>query len=316
MYLFSKILVIFLIIYVYLNFYNNQKIQFLDVQNTIDISLKNAIKLYHANFHKKELLFKTSKKYNILNTDSNKGIRLTSTQFYINNFIRFTNKEKDLLKIHIKYINKLTLDFPCIVSTNWKFIKFSNILEKNMPFTLDQYIFLPEIYINGLNSDISSLVFFENCNILLHEQFHIIQRNNQYKLNKIYPKIFGCIRVKNIKLNSYWKSKYLSNPDCLDINWIYKFNNSYYLPLLTFNINNRSIKEVGIKLIKKGNIFHTSNSHIKLRTIYQLSKFPRNISVSHPNEIMAYILPKIILGKNYFRNKKINQLIDYVKLIN
>ena len=185
-----------------------------------------------------------------------------------------------------------------------------------MPFTLGQYIFLPEMFLNKMDKNINSSNFLKNCTTLLHEKIHIIQRNHQYEFNKLYPDVFSCQHIKNLKLNNYWKSKHMSNPDGLDINWIYQFNNSYYLPILTFNLEKRSIKtSIGVKLKKTKKRFYTLNSYIKLKDIDQLKDYPKNISLYHPNEIMACVLADIILKNIFPKNKKINKLINFVKKI-
>ena len=42
----------------------------------------------------------------------------------------------------------------------------------------------------------------------------------------------------------------MSNPDGLDINWVYKYNNTLYLPLLIFDSYNRKVKQILITLKK------------------------------------------------------------------
>ena len=302
------IIIVLLIILIWI-FYRSNKLEFVENKGDIHYSLKRDLQYYHRDLLEKEIIFKTSYKFNLLNG-------LTLTDFYIKHFLPFTSLEKNTIKLHIDYINSKSSKYSCISSTQWRFIKFSNILEKYLPFTLGQYIFLPEFFLDKMDKNINSSNFLNNCETLLHEKFHIIQRNHQHEFNKLYPNVFGCQHIKNLELNHYWKSKHLSNPDGLDINWIYQFNNSYYLPILTFNLEKRSIKEdIGVKLKKTKKGFYTLNSYIKLRDIDQLRDYPKNISLYHPNEIMACVLSKMIL-KNYFpKNKKINKLIDFVKKI-
>ena len=282
---------------------------FLKNKDDIPYSLKHELQNYHNGLLKKEIIFKTSNKFNLLNND------LTLTDFYIKHFLPFTSLEKKTIKLYVDYINSKSSKYPCISSTQWRFIKFSNILEKYMPFTLGQYIFLPEFFLDKMDKNINSSNFLNNCETLLHEKFHIIQRNHQHEFNELYPKVFGCQHIKNLKLNHYWKSKHLSNPDGLDINWIYQFNNSYYLPILTFNLEKRNIESIGIKLKKTKKGFYTLNSYIKLRDIDQLRDYRKHISLYHPNEIMACVLADIILKNIFPKNKKINKLIDFVKKI-
>jgi len=305
----NLVIIVLLIILIWM-FYRSDKLEFVENKGDIPYSLKHDLQNYHIGLHKKEVIFKTSNKFNLLNNS------LSLTDFYIKHFLPFTSLEKKTIKLYVGYINSKSLKYPCISSTQWRFIKFSNILEKNMPFTLGQYIFLPEMFLNKMDKNINSSNFLKNCTTLLHEKIHIIQRNHQYEFNKLYPDVFSCQHIKNLKLNNYWKSKHMSNPDGLDINWIYQFNNSYYLPILTFNLEKRSIKtSIGVKLKKTKKRFYTLNSYIKLKDIDQLKDYPKNISLYHPNEIMACVLADIILKNIFPKNKKINKLINFVKKI-
>jgi hypothetical protein len=146
---------------------------------------------------------------------------------------------------------------------------------------------------------------------LIHEKIHIIQRFNQKEFNNFYKTRLNIIYTNKLKISNYWKNKNLKNPDGLDINWIYKYKNNYYLPLLIFN--NDILNQIVIKLNKN---LETTKKYKNIRDFELFKDIPENISPYHPNELSAYILPKILLNsKNLpikLKNKFIN-LLNYLK---
>jgi len=170
------------------NYNNYNDIFFYSPSKLLPIKLKLFLQKYLKSLTKNEILFKTDYKFNLFK----KGNLL---DFYKKNLLQFSKHEKNVLMEHIQFIRKNTINFPKIKYFRWKFIKFSNILEKNMPFTMDEYVFLPEEFINNLNfKDIN--LKLENSDTLIHECIHIIQRKHQYNFNKIYPRIFNCFKIK------------------------------------------------------------------------------------------------------------------------
>jgi hypothetical protein len=290
--LFTTIIVLVSFMY-YIFFYNKNNIIFYSPNMEFPIKLKLFLQKYLKSLTKNEILFKTDHKYNFL--QKNKLL-----DFYRKNLLQFSQNEKDSLIKHTYFIKK-TVKYSKIKNFNWKFIKFSNILEKNMPFTMDEYIFLPEIFLNNLNFN-DNYLKMENSDTLIHECIHIIQRKHQDKFDKIYPKIFNCFKISNLIITNKWNKLKMSNPDGLDINWVYKYNNKFYLPLLIFNSYDRKVKQIIITLkFQQGNYITTSNFQ-NIYNFIPFRKYPKNISLYHPNEIMAYIIPKIILGTQQFNN--------------
>ena len=182
-----------------------------------------------------------------------------------------------------------------------------------MPFTLDNYIFLSDILLTKIYSDkINNKNLLNNCEMFIHEKIHIIQRNNQSIFDSLYTTYFKTIYCNNLIIKNNWKNKIMSNPDGLDINWIYKWNNNYYLPLLV--IENNILEQYVIKLVKNRNIYSTSKEFKLLADFAPFKYFPLNASYYHPNEISAYIVSKYIINKETI-NKKIIKNIEHLSQI-
>ena len=303
---------IFLFLFIFLIFImlkkNGKKIIFYQKKDNVSNKVTKYMELYLKDLSINEILFKTDQKYNFLKKKS-------LLNFYQKNFLNFSINDKNNIYSHIDVINKYSKKYLKIFNFNWKFIKFSNILEKNMPFTFADHILLPEIFLENLNPS-NNDILIDNCDTLIHECIHVIQRDNQSLLDKIYPKIFNCIKIDNLIISKHWKKQKMSNPDGLNINWIYKYLDDYYLPMLIFKNDSRSVKQIIIKLNFINDRYYTSGNFMNIYKFPPFKKYPKNISLYHPNEIMAYILPKIILNTQKFKNwPKINILLNFLKVI-
>jgi len=291
-----------IIIYIKENFKNrsDNSIFFFSVNKLKKNESKKLYKIlnnYLKNVSQHEIFFKTGK-----NIEKSKLVN-----FYINNILNFTIKEKMFLKKNVAYIINYCNNYTKIIN-NWKFIKISDKIDKGMPFTVDKYIFLSNKLLDKIDKNQINKEFMDT---LIHEKIHIIQRFSQKKFNEFYKNNLNIINSKNLFITDYWKKKHLKNPDGLDINWIYKYNNNYYLPLLIFQ--NNDINQIIIKLNKK---LETTKDFDNIRNFPIFKNIPDNISVYHPNELVAYILPKIILKNNSLPielKEKYYKLLDYLK---
>lgn len=175
----------------------------------------------------------------------------------------------------------------------WKICIYEKIFFE-LPFTLDDIIFIPYSYLNKCydNND-----HFNFTKTLIHERIHILQRfniniwNNYIKNNTKWSIIFNKNLYKlNIKCSFLKDIQRINNPDTfyLDYLYIYNFNNNYYYAYLYLN-NNKVITKWFI--IKKINIYEYDLYPINEDINEDINKY------DHPFEEMAYkITNKILLN--------------------
>uniref|UniRef100_A0A6C0EJE7 Uncharacterized protein n=1 Tax=viral metagenome TaxID=1070528 RepID=A0A6C0EJE7_9ZZZZ len=219
--------------------------------------------------------------------------------YYIKNTLKFSKNDKKALYFYVDTIREKYSTYRLITHSNWNFIKISHTLEKSMPFTLDNYIFLSDKVLKDFYNMMvynKNTMILQNCETLIHEKIHIIQRNNQSLFNTLYINHFNSIYCNHLIITNYWNTKIMTNPDGLEIKWIYKLNNKYYLPLLITNKDN--IEEVVITLKWENNTFITTREFIEINSFPLFNYLPSNISYSHPNEISAYIISNYIVDKS------------------
>lgn len=221
-------------------------------------------------------------------------------EWIINNL---SNEHKNFLKENIKFsmkcLNKLNssltnknsnLDYNL-----WKLCIFDNMFF-NLPFTLQDIIFIPISYVissmakpNIINY-ILNKNYFVNKNFsktLVHEKIHLLQRYNQniwdnfILKNKTWTIINNPIINKPIVINcsSINNNKIIYNPDTFYVHnkFFYQKNNMYYYGLMYVNLHNevKNIWFQAVILENKINLYHVNEI---------INKY------EHPYEELAYTI--------------------------
>ena len=134
-------------------------ITFLNKEQARDyLYYSDSFKDYYNNTDTRTLKMKTGK--------SNRSINN-----YLDKLRNFSSREVDIITQCIKSLPKNSLNIA-----DWRFIKFSNSIEKGWPFTIDNSIVVTSDFINY--SDKKDLKY-----TLCHERIHILQF--------LFPKIFN-----------------------------------------------------------------------------------------------------------------------------
>ena len=194
-------------------------------------------------------------------------------EIYSKSIQPFTNSEKQMI---ISQVNSI----PLFRNTIWKFIKTENI-EGNMPHTQRDYIILPS---NTLNIRLGNENFVRT---LIHEQVHVLQRQYINEFNNLYH-IWGFRNIDNI--GNFTNNR--TNPDGLDVFWLFESNGTYTLPIAIYKNNASNITDVDIYGFNVSKIYNNGVKYIKKnKHLLKNNKPYQNffgISYNyHPNEIAA-----------------------------
>ena len=202
-----------------------------------------------------------------------------------------TNSEIMILKNKTLEIDNSTKIYNKIYKLPWK---FKIITEKiDAFFTYNDYIYIPYHKIDTITK-----------NTLLHEKIHVLQRKYKEYFDNFYKNVLNY-ESKPVKLTGKWNDKYLINPDALDINWIFKENDKYYLPLLL-----KDFKKVVILLDEN---FNTTNKSYNFTDFIFFEKYVKDrfIDLYHPNEMTACMISHKIYGN--YNNNDIDILLSKFK---
>lgn len=218
-----------------------------------------------------------------------------------------TEKQINFLKININFsssclenLDEKLKNFNIDLDYNtWKICVFSEMFF-NLPFTLQDVIFIPVSYIDKsmkkslpldflfTNSDAISKNFSKT---LIHEKIHLLQRYNQtnwnnYILSETDWIIFNNEIIFNLTLIN--NNKIIHNPDTYYVNnnFAYSIDKKYYYGQMLLN-SSKEIKNIWYEMIDSNNkkyLYPISHSILKYE---------------HPYEELAYNL-----SENLIKNTK------------
>jgi hypothetical protein len=178
--------------------------------------------------------------------------KLTEEQIlFLKDNVEFSSKCLEYLDNELKNFNN-DLDYYI-----WKICVFDNMFF-NLPFTLEDVIFIPISYINKsiVLPTFIDKIFYNNINLinknfsktLIHEKIHLLQRYNQKKWNEYIVKNTNWIIVdKEIISNITFinNNQIIYNPDTYYLNTFFLYsinknntnyqNNNKYYGLMLFN---------------------------------------------------------------------------------
>ena len=241
---------------------------------------------------------------------------------YISNILLFTPKE---IAIITKYFN---LIIPMIKSKcpdlykllsslkSISFIKMTSGFDWNYPYTINKCIVLSEQFLKHLLSTsvltpdndprshekwniyrISTATMLENATTLCHEVFHIIQRYYKKYFIPIYT-YWGYRHTGNsLFLNNSFIS--LTNPDGHNYEYILFLNGKFYLPFLSFSLQNKPLSvllEI-IPLSTKSAFQILPSFNLLSHSKFVISHFADvpSYNLYHPNELFAFIMSSYII---------------------
>lgn len=213
---------------------------------------------------------------------------------YSKSIVNFTSNEKKYLEKVTLIINDNTKNFIEFSSIPWKFIKLKGNIENRFPFTLENTIFLNEIFFTN------SLSFHNKVQTIFHEKLHIYQRYNQEKTTIFYKNLGFTL----IECSCFNKINERSNPDVYaNTHYIYKG----YMIHNKYKINSKNLADIDIIFNKISNLDNYDGEKIlnKLKLYY-------SVNIEHPNEIFATLIPLIVLKKIKFEDyfNDLNNEID------
>lgn len=209
-----------------------------------------------------------------------------------NNIIKIVSPEQNIfLQNNINYSSKCLLkldnelkNFNNNFNNNiWKICIFENMFF-NLPFTLEDIIFIPLKYLNSCLTEKSDKHFSKT---LIHEKIHLLQRHNQENWIKYIIKNTKWIVNNNEKISKITlirNNKIIYNPDTYyNNNFLYFLNNKYYYAEMLLNSKNE-ITNIWFEAI-------INNNKIYLH--------PTNLSITkyeHPFEELAYNLSNKLIN--------------------
>ena len=232
----------------------------------------------------------------------------------------FNEKEKAAILFVTSTIKKIlkTNKLDLIAKHPWKFIKIEDWLCGGYAHTRGNYIILSQRHLthlttnwsNNMSKKDSLSVIKKLGSLLVHEQFHSLQRQYPDIFKSLYVDSWGFEKINvEIDSDSTILINQLTNPDAPKSEWGINYNDTYYWIRTLIRTNakkpqmGKDFTDVVFTLEKKNNNFTVQkdslNNLVKQKlsdfTPY-LNSFPVSQGMDHPNEISAYMFSKYFLA--------------------
>lgn len=228
---------------------------------------------------------------------------------YCKNVLEFLDNEKIAINSLVQTISyNIKEHYPKFLFTKWKFIKIDDRIESGLPHTRKDCIILPRSYVNNITKHYEKknnhILLTEYGSLIIHEQTHIMQRNNPEIFLDLYTKIWPFKKSKNLKFINKMNYK-RSNPDAINPEWVYHTDSTNgFLPIsklnpdLNFDLRYPNKLAYPVKRIKENYYVKKNQQPKNLNSIVEYyNKFCNIQQNYHPNEISAVFLAKIFTYK-------------------
>ena len=190
--------------------------------------------------------------------------------FYKQAVLEFTPEEKRVMWEIVGRHSRLR-------DRRWTFIKMANYVDWGYPFTLEDVILLPEVFVSSMGD--------HSVKTLEHEFIHIEQRKSPYKFNKYYIERWGYRKPERIDVPVSLLNDTVTNPDGPESDWVRKMGDEWFWFALKLRQGKKPIGMAYRCLTDDSERFTVTEHGIPL-TDMSLA-FDGETNAYHPNEFIA-----------------------------
>lgn len=296
---------------------------------------------YHGNYFDKLQSYESvaRKCINNINEYETDTIRYKCQKHYCNNVLDFTIDEQIQLQYVIELLEKEIIknirggtlgireDFNTRKHFNeWNFVKTSDLVENELPHTVNKYIIISTSFLEQMNdliADDNKKLLLKNIGAtLLHEQIHISQRKNKKIFDTLYSKYWNFKKLHNVPIDGYIKEKQRLNPDGMELNWGFQLAlDTYLIPIVLLkNVDEVTGKNANLERFDKYGLVLKENKIIKREQLNIFSNYINyfcGISNNyHPNELSATLISEYLLNNLFNYNVKCSAIKNMVHWFN
>jgi hypothetical protein len=232
--------------------------------------------------------------------------------------LAFTDDERTAIAGVIERMQPLLATrAPLYARTPWSFIKLDDRAEGGMPHTRGPHIVLPKAAVAGyvqMHREMSEAgklaVTPRGRSLLLHEQTHVLERQDPARFEPLFTQVFGFARMTPAPANAWLSAHRCINPDGPEVAWAFpleKIGGSGWL-MPDVNMPDKPVpgmpddfESVGVEVARAGGGWQVVERN-GLPVRHDLDQvpgyhahFPFADEDFHPNEIAAVTLAHWIL---------------------
>ena len=313
-------------------------IEFLSRKNGSVSILDESYEMYFSILQEREIDVLTGIKPPSGNIE---GARDFAREKFASAVIDFTADEKACISFVIKEVNQVLNqnELNVVVNQPWKLIKIEDWLCGGFAHTRGDFIILSQKHLDKLTSKWSDnmteadqkQVVIGLGRLLVHEQFHCLQRTYKSMFDTLYTDSWGFKKV-NVQPEEFITTNQLSNPDAPIPEWAFMSKGNYYWirTLIKEDVENPQMGADFMELIfllnqEQDKFYVTKDANGKIETFtlsqfpdYQ-NRFPVTRGLDHPNEISAYMFSdyfnSLVNGSNLFEDSSKEAKLNSEKFI-
>jgi hypothetical protein len=292
----------------------NELVQCLDVDEARAAIVDDSLEPYFSRLQRAEIAALTGA---LPTEETLDGCRRQARQRFQEAVRPFTDREaKALSFLAAETISLVRAEYPLLARQPWRFIKTADYLCGGFAWTRGPCIVLSQRHVERIavarNTVPVSDFVRQHGPLLLHEQMHVIQRINPRRFVGLYTDVFGFLRA-DVKPCAWLTERQITNPDAVRLEWIFAGAKSnglarYFWPRTILRTTEgipkmgRDFRVIAVevqeddtgwhaKLQADGSPVHDANALPAFAR-----RFPVNEGLDHPNEIAAYMFPRIVLA--------------------
>jgi len=279
------ILYLLLVICVFMIGRSKTNIHFYGKSDANKLFDSDEYRLFETLYRKDEIFYKTR---SVIDGDIKKLKKV-----YLDNVIDISDSHRDMLTKMCEKADVILMD-TFGVTIYWRLVCMRGELDWGFPYTLDDAIVLCEEELD----DWARRDFSFGLSYIVHEAVHILQKGVlKDNFEKLYRDM-GFVKVnvrdkllKNKEINKNW----ITNPDGLSGDWVYRTPEGYICPVLLLDANGRHVT----KYVKLDGNFDIKDRIYGLDEVRHLYNFRGDMvgQVDHPNEIFGSYMESVIYKK-------------------
>ena len=143
--------------------------------------------------------------------------------------LAFTDEERTAIAGVIERMQPLlAARAPLYARTPWSFVKLDDRAEGGMPHTRGPHIVLPKAGVESyvkMHREMSEAgklaVTPRGRSLLLHEQTHVLERQDPARFEPLFTQVFGFTRMTPAPANAWLSAHRCVNPDGPDVAWAF-----------------------------------------------------------------------------------------------
>ena len=240
------------------------------------------------------------------------GVTKVALEVFGNATLDFSKQEQDALKQHIEQLDeKFGETYPLLVRHPWQFLKIRNQLCGGFSFTRDDTIVFSQRTLKRLVTGAEKNHFQPGEGLLLHEQLHVLQRQQPRLFDSLYEQLFSFRRVQ-IEVDPWITERKVRNPDGMEQGWAIempskdnKQKDLYWLGTLL--LQDKPVHTMGrdfatvvvpLKPSENGYSMQLTEKGIPItKPIGEFQEYTTRLPIppayDHPNEVAAYLFTKL-----------------------